>query len=310
MKGYMGCGKPKAHRIGRANRCRHARTILQVVPANGRVGNPGANQMKSNVSVLEWFAKMAPENDGQRRRGGVAHRLASVVFFVAFAFSMLWSGSAQAQVVFRETFGSANATLPTAQSTADGNWLNRATCLNGQIVSTGGDSASDGAGSTHYLFHNTANCAYTAGQAVWRTVAAIAVQPNTSYVYAYSTMVANQVSDPVLTQVITPNAGAVTVLSTTNTAYPATNNTWVRRQVIFTTSATTTSVNLRINNSNTAATGNDFGIDDVMLATMPTITLTKTTQNGAGGPFGFTLTNTRRTTATVTTTAAGTPTVV
>lgn len=223
----------------------------------------------------------------------------------------LWSGNAQAQIVFRETFGAANTTLPTAQSTADGNWLS--TCLNGAIVGTGGDSTSDGAASTHYLFHNTAGggtCTYTAGQAVWRTVSAIAVEPNKSYVFSYMTMVANQVSDPVLSQVVTPNAGTITVVSTVNTAYPATNNTWIRRQVIFTTSAATTAVNLRINNASVAATGNDFGIDDVMLATMPTVTLTKTTQNGAGGAFGFALTNTVRTTATVTTAAAGVPTVV
>lgn len=223
----------------------------------------------------------------------------------------LWSGNAQAQIVFRETFGAANATLPTAQSTADGNWLS--TCLNGAIVGTGGDSTSDGAASTHYLFHNTAGggtCTYTAGQAVWRTVSAITVEPNKSYVFSYMTMVANQVSDPVLSQVVTPNAGTITVVSTVNTAYPATNNTWIRRQVIFTTSAATTAVNLRINNASVAATGNDFGIDDVMLATMPTVALTKTTQNGAGGAFGFALTNTVRTTATVTTAAAGTPTVV
>lgn len=244
------------------------------------------------------------------RRVKAIRRLASVALCLAFAASALWSGDAQAQIVFRETFGAVNGTLPTAQSTADGNWLNRTTCLNGQVVSSGGDSTSDGAASTHYLFHNTAACAYTAGQAVWRTVSAITVEPNKDYVFSYWTMVVNQVSDPVLSQVVTPNAGTITVVSTVNTAYPGTNYTWVRRQVIFTTSATTTSVNLRINNSNTTATGNDFGIDDVMLATMPTITLTKTTQNGAGGPFGFTLTNTRRTTGTVTTTAAGTPTVV
>jgi uncharacterized repeat protein (TIGR01451 family) len=244
-------------------------------------------------------------------RGGDRARRVAGVWCLVLAFAgALWSDSAQAQIVFRETFGSANATLPTAQSTADGNWLNRATCLNGQIVNTAGDSASDGAGSTHYLYHNTASCSYTAGQAVWRNIAAIDVQPNTTYVFSYWTMVVNQVSDPVLSQVVTPNAGTITVVSTINPVYPETNNTWIRRMVVFTTGAATTAVNLRINNANTGATGNDFGIDDVMLATMPTIRLTKTTQNGAGGPFGFTLTNTRQTTGTVTTTTAGTPTVV
>ncbi|MGC3994264.1 MAG: GEVED domain-containing protein [Propionicimonas sp.] len=44
----------------------------------------------------------------------------------------------------------------------------------------------------------------------------------------------------------------------------------------------------------------------VTLAGRPTITLRKTTLGAAGGPFGFTLTNTTQTTGTVTTTAAGT----
>ncbi|SOD54054.1 DUF11 domain-containing protein [Pseudoxanthomonas wuyuanensis] len=265
--------------------------------------------MKNNSSHPKWLAKMAPEDGGPHHRAKALHRLVSIAIFLAFSASALWTGNAQAQIVLRETFGSANATLPTALSTADGNWTSAA-CLNGQIVATGGDSASDGAGSTHYLFHNTATCAYTAGQAVWRTVSAIDVQPNTSYVFSYWTMVANQVSNPTLSQVVTPNAGTVTVVSTTNPAYPATNNSWIRRMVVFTTSATTTAVNLRINNANTASAGNDFGIDDVVLATMPTITLTKTTQNGTGGPFTFALTNTRQASGTVTTTAAGTPTVV
>lgn len=241
--------------------------------------------------------------------GHAFRRLITAVLCAVVAALAVWSGSAQAQIAFRETFGAANATLPTAQSTADGNWLSGA-CLNGRIVNTGGDSASDGAASTHYLYHNTANCAYTAGQAVWRTVSAITVEPNTNYVFSYWTMVVNQVSDPVLSQVVTPNAGTITVVSTVNTAYPGTNNTWIRRQVIFTTGAATTSVSLRINNASVAAAGNDFGIDDVMLATMPTVTLTKTTQNGAGGAFAFALTNTVRTTGTVTTAAAGVPTVV
>lgn len=245
--------------------------------------------------------------DGHCSRVSAVRRIASALLYILIAVAALWSEGAQAQITFRETFGSANAALPTAQSTADGNWVS-AGCLNGRIVS--GDSTSDGAGSTHYLFHNTAACTYTAGQAVWRTVSAVAVQPNKTYVFSYWTMVVNQVSDPVLSQVITPNTGTIAIVSTTNPAYPATTNTWIRRAVIFTTSATTTSVNLRINNASTAATGNDFGIDDVMLAPMPTITLTKTTQNGAGGAFGFTLTNTRQTNGTVTTTAANSPSVV
>lgn len=246
---------------------------------------------------------------GTARPARILHRLAAAALCAAIAVLTLWSDGAQAQIAFRETFGAVNGTLPTAQSTADGNWLSAA-CLNGQIVATGGDSTSDGATSSRYLYHNTANCAYTAGQAIWRTVSAITVEPNKSYVFSYWTMVTNQVSDPVLTQVVTPNAGAITVVGTVNTAYPGTNNTWIRRQVIFTTSATTTAVNLRINNASTVATGNDFGIDDVMLATMPTVRLTKTTQNGASGAFGFALTNTVRTTASVTTATAGTPTVV
>lgn len=249
-----------------------------------------------------------PRRAAHRPRAGAFALLLGVLLP---AVSALWSGGAQAQTLFRETFGSANAQLPTAQSTADANWVSAA-CLNGNITANGGDSGSDGAASTHYLFHNTAGvtCTYAAGQAVWRTVSAIAVQPNTTYVFSYWTMVVNQVSDPVLTQAVTPNAGTVTVLTTVNTAYPDTNFSWIRRLVVFTTSATTTAVNLRINNANTTAAGNDFGIDDVTLATMPTIRLTKTTQNGAGGPFAFALTNTRQTTGSVTTTAAGSATVV
>lgn len=257
------------------------------------------------------FSRVTSINIQATHRRGAMRWLAAIVLLASLAATSLWSGEAQAQIVFRETFGSANTTLPTAQSTADANWLN--TCLNGAIVNAGGDSASDGATSTHYLYHNTAGggtCTYTAGQAVWRTVSAITVQPNRTYVFSYWTMVVNQVSDPVLTQAITPDAGTITVVSTVNPVYPDTNNAWIRRMVIFTTSATTTSVNLRINNANVTATGNDFGIDDVMLATMPTVRLTKTTQNGSGGPFGFTLTNTTRSTASVTTTSAGTPTVV
>ncbi|MFT3860586.1 GEVED domain-containing protein [Micropruina sp.] len=44
----------------------------------------------------------------------------------------------------------------------------------------------------------------------------------------------------------------------------------------------------------------------VVMAVRPTIILRKTTLGAAGGPFGFTLTNTTQTTGTVTTTAAGT----
>ncbi|MEG3791819.1 DUF11 domain-containing protein [Lysobacter sp. CCNWLW3] len=263
-----------------------------------------ADTRPSRLSTRAAQARAAGPDHGQTVRRRAAAALCGLLAMLA-----LWSTGAHAQVTFRETFGAANGALPTAQSTADGNWTSAA-CLNGQIVNAGGDATSDGGASTHYLYHNTANCAYTAGQAVWRNVAAITVQPNKSYMFSYWTMVTNQVSDPVLSQVVTPNAGAVTVLTTLNTAYPATNNTWVRRWVIFTTSATTTSVNLRINNASTAATGNDFGIDDVILAPMPTVSLTKTTLNGAGGAFGFALTNTQQTTGTVTTSAANTPTAV
>ena len=48
----------------------------------------------------------------------------------------------------------------------------------------------------------------------------------------------------------------------------------------------------------------------ITFAGRPTIVLNKTTLGAAGGPFGFTLTNTTQTTGTVTTTAAGTPTQV
>ncbi|MFZ2752754.1 MAG: choice-of-anchor L domain-containing protein, partial [Lysobacteraceae bacterium] len=51
-------------------------------------------------------------------------------------------------------------------------------------------------------------------------------------------------------------------------------------------------------------------IDQISGITTPSITLNKITQGDAGGPFGFTLTNTVQTTGTVTTATAGTPTTV
>jgi uncharacterized repeat protein (TIGR01451 family) len=51
-------------------------------------------------------------------------------------------------------------------------------------------------------------------------------------------------------------------------------------------------------------------IDQIAGIATPSITLNKVTQGGAGGPFGFALTNTIQTTGTVTTSVAGTPTQV
>jgi uncharacterized repeat protein (TIGR01451 family) len=193
-----------------------------------------------------------------------AWRIAAAIVFV----SALWSADAQAQILFRETFGSVGAQLPTATSTADGNWTS-ATCANGQIV--GGGSPSDSAVSTHFLLHFTQgtdtgfpSCTYPAGQAVWRTVTAIPVQPNTTYVFSYWSSQRTAPSPAVLSQVVVPDAGTITVNNTTNPAWSSLN-TWVQRSVTFTTGAATTAVNLRIHNANSVGGGNDFGIDDIML---------------------------------------------
>jgi uncharacterized repeat protein (TIGR01451 family) len=177
---------------------------------------------------------------------------------------------AEAQIVFRETFGSANAQLPTATSTADGDWTD-ASCLNGQIVA--GGSPSD-APSTHFLLDFTHGadtgfpaCTYAAGEAVWRTVAPIPVLPNTTYVFSYWSSQRSSSPPAVLTQVVTPNAGAITVNSTANPAWGSLN-TWVQRTVSFTTGATTTAVDLRINNATIVGGGNDFGIDDISLTAL------------------------------------------
>lgn len=219
----------------------------------------------------------------------------------------LWSGDAQAQIVFRETFGSANAQLPTAVSAADGNWTSAA-CLNGMIQS--GDSPSDDStGSTHFVRHNTATCTYAGNERVWYNRIAIAVQPSTTYFYSYWIRLDHPTSPPTLTQVVR-NASTGTAIATTSELNPGlVAGTWVRRMVRFTTTATTTSVYLDIRNGNINSGGNDFSLDDVMLASIP-VTLTKTTNTLAGGPFGFTLTNVNQTSGTVTTAAANTPTVV
>lgn len=226
------------------------------------------------------------------------------MFFVAFAASMLWSGDAQAQIVFRETFGSANAQFPTAVSTADGNWASAA-CLNGMIQSSLTDSPSDGAGSTHYVRHNTASCAYTANQRVWYNRVQIAVQPNTTYFYSYWVRLDHSSSPPVLSPVVR-NAGTGAAIAVTNEANPVlVQGSWVRRIVRFASGAAT-SVWLDIRNGNIAAAGNDFSLDDIMLSSVP-LTLTKTTSTLAGGPFGFTLTNTAQASGTVTTATPGSP---
>jgi uncharacterized repeat protein (TIGR01451 family) len=224
--------------------------------------------------------------------------------------SALWSGGAQAQAsfLFLEDFGSTDGQLPTAQSTADGSWL-LASCLNG-FVSPGGQVDTGGSGSTHLLHHNTDTCPYTVGEAVWRSIDPIPVESNRTYIFSYWSARLNTVSDPVLSQAVVPNGGgSISVIETLDPAWPA-PATWLRRHVIFRTGAGTTSVNLRIHNANTVVNGNDFVLDDVLLATMPTVTLNKVTEGSPGGPFGFTLTNTMTATGSVTTAAAGTPTVV
>jgi len=87
--------------------------------------------------------------------------------------------------------------------------------------------------------------------------------------------------------------------------------------VTFTVSATVTAAGGNL--TNTAAIAVPSGLFDFNTANntasdtdgnRPFVILRKTTTGGAGGPFGFTLTNTGQTTGTVTTTAAATPTQV
>ncbi|MGQ2924321.1 MAG: prealbumin-like fold domain-containing protein, partial [Hydrogenophaga sp.] len=87
--------------------------------------------------------------------------------------------------------------------------------------------------------------------------------------------------------------------------------------VTFTVSATVTATGGNL--TNTAAIAVPSGLFDFNTANntasdtdsnRPLVILRKTTTGGAGGPFGFTLTNTGQTTGTVTTTAADTPTQV
>lgn len=267
----------------------------------------GANQMKKTSSFSSLLAREAREIGKPRYFAKATHRLASFAFFLVFAASALWSGNAQAQIVFRETFGAATAQFPTTVSTADGNWTSAA-CLNGMIQSDLTDSPSDGAGSTHYVRHNTASCTYTANQRVWYNRTAIAVQPNTTYFFSYWVRLDHPSSPPGLTQVVRNAVGGAAIATTSELNPALVVGSWVRRIVRFSTGSAT-SVWLDIRNSNIAAGGNDFSLDDIMLASI-SVNLTKTTSGLAGGPFGFTLTNTNQTTGTVTTTAANTPTVV
>jgi uncharacterized repeat protein (TIGR01451 family) len=252
------------------------------------------NHHLSEVPVTRTAVERRPRS---RIGSRFARRTAAAVIVVAAA---LWSAAdAQAQILFRETFGSADAQLPTATSTADGNWTN-ATCLNGQIVA--GGAPSDDTGSTHFLldFSHASDtgfpgCTYTAGQAVWRTVTPIPVQPNTTYVFSYWSSQRTAPSPAVLTQAVTPNAGAITVNYTSTPAWPAVNA-WTYRSVTFTTGAATTSVNLRINNANTVGGGNDFGLDDIMLFQPPPFAGCTTTpylaQAQSGGNSGLFQVNT------------------
>jgi uncharacterized repeat protein (TIGR01451 family) len=69
--------------------------------------------------------------------------------------------------------------------------------------------------------------------------------------------------------------------------------------------------NAVLDNCNTpAGTVQSGEVEDYQFQVGRTLTLRKTTLGGAGGPFGFTLTNTVQTTGTVTTSAANTPTQV
>jgi uncharacterized repeat protein (TIGR01451 family) len=252
-------------------------------------------------------SRRAGERGWHPHPGRVVQRLVAAALCAVVLAMALWSGDAQAQVIFRETFGSANAQLPTAVSAADGNWTSAA-CLNG-MIQLGDSPSDDSTGSTHFVRHNTATCTYAGNERVWYNRVAIAVQPSTTYFYSYWIRLDHPTSPPTLTQVVR-NASTGTAIATTSELNPAlVAGTWVRRMVRFTPTATTTSVYLDIRNGNINSGGNDFSLDDVMLAFIP-VTLTKTTNTLAGGPFGFTLTNVNQASGTVTTAAANTPTVV
>ncbi|MCR4265850.1 choice-of-anchor D domain-containing protein [Nitratireductor sp. ZSWI3] len=173
---------------------------------------------------------------------------------------MTLATGAQAQVVFNEDFGTTNSHMPTAQSTADGPWL-LAECLNGFITLNTGISP------THFLHHNTqlgASCTYAPGQAVWRNINPIPVEPNRTYTFSYRVRDLNGISPPVLSQTIATNAGGSTVLQ--GSSQPAlVVGGWVTRSITFSTGAGTTSVALEIENANTAVGGNDFLLDDIVL---------------------------------------------
>ncbi|UXN70279.1 hypothetical protein N8A98_03515 [Devosia neptuniae] len=173
------------------------------------------------------------------------------------AAPVMWASEAHAQVVFNEPFGPTGQ-LPTTVSTADGNWA-LASCLNGRII------LDTNFNPTHMLHHNSDNCAYTPGQAVWRNVVPIPAVPGRSYVFSYRSTRLNTVSDPILSQSIETNAGgSVAIGSISNGAWPA-PGVWLSRSVAFTAGAGTTSLTLRVNNANTTGGGNDFLMDDMVL---------------------------------------------
>lgn len=204
------------------------------------------------------------------------------------AAPVMWASEAHAQVVFNEPFGPTGQ-LPTAVSTADGNWA-LASCLNGRII------LDTNFNPTHMLHHNSDNCAYTPGQAVWRNVVPIPAVPGRSYVFSYRSTRLNTVSDPILSQSIETNAGgSVAIGSTSNGAWPA-PGVWLSRSVAFTAGAGTTSLTLRVNNANTTGGGNDFLMDDmVLLDVTPQLSKAFSPASlGVGGSstLTFTITNT------------------
>ncbi|MGQ3191721.1 DUF7507 domain-containing protein [Neoaquamicrobium sediminum] len=204
------------------------------------------------AAVLSWASVFATPI-----RNAAAIIVCATISF--FAGSTVWVTQAHAQVVFNETFGTTNTQLPTATSTADGNWTVFDPCLNGRII------LDTNFNPTHMLHHNTATCAYTPGEAVWRNVTAIPVEPNRTYVFSYRSTRLNTVSDPILSQAVATNAGgSLTVLDTVDPGWAAPGS-WVNREVVFRTGPGTTSVDLRINNANTTGSGNDFLMDDIVL---------------------------------------------
>ncbi len=163
---------------------------------------------------------------------------------------------------FRETFGSTDAQLPTAISTADGGWA-LSGCLNGAIQGSIADVSGDGDVGTHYLYNNTGgNCTYTAGQAVWKNVQTINLIGGQRYQFSYYGQLQNAIGIPVLSMQVVPVTGTIAMHTTSSNSLAV--GSWVKNTMVFTPSANT-AVTLRINNATTGGVGNDFYLDNIAL---------------------------------------------